>query len=126
MDPCDVKKTPAIREMALIADPDRRLVKSIVEKKLGKLSKESYKPWIEKFGPGLLVISEQDPLFDEKTLRCLQEIIEDSSYMSYMQDSFPQPCFKEVYLRFRLSGWSRRGLVRIYPVWGPFICPLLE
>lgn len=104
-------------------DPDGSVARSIIAKKLGKIFKDSYKPSVDKFGPGILIICEQDMLFSETTLSRLQEIIEDSSYQEFLKYEYPQSYFKEVYLRFRLSGWQQSGLVRIYPSWGPFIVP---
>lgn len=105
---------PHVREEALIVDPDERIVHSIIANMKNKFGKSSYKGCVERFGPGKLLVSVFDPLFTEHTLELLKQRLQSEFFSDQVN-------FSEVYLRFRLSFWTRNGLVKIYPVWGEYI-----
>lgn len=78
-----------------IDDPDRRTAERLVAILTEKLSKESYRSTYDKHGPGFLVISERDNLFDPTTVveidRTLKEVrmVGDKGY------------FRKIYLAIR-------------------------
>ncbi len=106
----------------LIANPDARTSLSVIEKLENKTGKTSYQPYFEQYGQGILVITEQDPLFSERTLVQLQNDLA-WFYNESKSKSTDLLYFKKAYLRFKCSFWVRHGLVQIYPTWGLYHLP---
>lgn len=88
---------------------------------LSKLKKSSYEPYYKKYGKGILIISEQDPLFSDSTIALLEQ--EMDTIISGCIQHEDRNLFEKVYLKFRLSGWAMPGLMAIYPKIEPIIAP---
>ena len=65
--------TPGERHVPIVPgpylEPDETFAKNFVAVVAKKLSKRSYLPFLEKYGPGYLVVSVHYPLFDDQTIR---------------------------------------------------------
>ncbi len=59
-----------------IHDPDNRIAKEFVNRMRDKLSKNSYAETFRNYGPGYLVISERDALFNKDSLAAIEVEIE--------------------------------------------------
>lgn len=76
----------------LIYEPDKRTAFAFIATLTNKLSKNSYNIWFEKYGPGILILTERDPLFNESTLDCITEELKTANLQS------DQGYFHTVYL----------------------------
>lgn len=61
------------RQERSILSPDERTAIAFVSTLNKKLSKESYEKWHNKYGQGILILTERDPLFDQSTWECINE-----------------------------------------------------
>jgi len=59
-----------------ISDPDQRTAMALMSLLQDKLSKDSYSEVHEAYGPGFLLISERDPLFDSNTVAVIDRLSE--------------------------------------------------
>ena len=66
-------ETPYERQEHPIYEPDKRTAVAFVSTLNKKLSKDSYDKWFKKYGPGILILTERDPLFDQSTWNCIIE-----------------------------------------------------
>ena len=78
-----------------IVEPDQRLSTAFVETFGAKLQKSSYAAAFEEYGPGILVLTERDPLFTRSTIAQIQK--EAAAY----DLSFDLGFFKDAYLGYR-------------------------
>jgi hypothetical protein len=60
-----------------IFDPDRRIAIALMNLLQSKLSNDSYRQAYEVYGPGFLVISERDPLFNKDSIAEIDRISEE-------------------------------------------------
>jgi len=90
-----------------IVSPDARIAASVYAVLQHKLSKNSYAEVHRRHGPGVLVLSERDPLFDESTLNDIYEVLRGAEYEG--EKGF----FEAVYLGVRSMG--RLVFFRLYP-----------
>ncbi len=79
-------------------EPDKRIAASFIAVLHKKLMKESYREPFKKFGPGILILTEQDPSFDESTMECIQDKLVDYDF------SGDRRYFKEAYLGYDSMG----------------------
>lgn len=63
-----------------IIEPDKRTAAAFVTTINKKLSKSSYEKWYKKYGPGFLILTERDPLFDQSTWDCISEELDSFSF----------------------------------------------
>ncbi len=89
---------PYKREKVLLVEPDKRIVAAILNNVHRKLQKNSYKEAFEKYGPGTLIISERDALFDEQSLELVRRSL--PSYYFHGDRGY----FKRAYLCIRSEG----------------------
>ncbi len=92
-----------------IVEPDERTTIALLAILDKKLAKESYKEFFEKFGKGLLLLTERDPLFSESTMECIRERLREHNF------SKDRGYFKEAYIGYRLSLRENLFFERIYP-----------
>ena len=69
-----------------------------MELSLLKYSKDSYEKWYEKYGPGILVLTERDPLFDQSTWDSMSSELDSCSFEN------DKGYFKEAFLGYRSRG----------------------
>lgn len=100
----------------VMQEPDEKMAMSILRNLENKLGKKSYEPIFRKHGAGILILTEQDPLFSDRTFNRLEQDLE-GFHLDIKTSIVDQGYFKSVYLRFRCSGWASYGLVQIYPTW---------
>jgi len=74
--------------------PDASFVFRFVDVLSSKLKKQSYLPYLEKYGAGFLIVPIQYPLFDGQTINIMKK-----RWLS-MQPVENLGCFKEVYITF--------------------------
>lgn len=91
-------ENPYERKEHPIYDPDKRTAFAFAATLRKKLSKNSYDIWFEQYGPGILVLTERDPLFDESTWDC----ISDKLKVEIIQND--KGYFHTVYLGYRSMG----------------------
>lgn len=96
-------ETPYERQEHPIYAPDERTALAFVSTLNKKLSKDSYDKWFRKYGPGILILTERDPLFDQSTWDCIIEKLKSSPF----EDN--RGFFKNIFLGYR----SREGLLFI-------------
>ena len=88
-------ETPFLHREHPIMSPDARTAEAVLREIKKKMTKESYYSAIEKYGPGVLICCERDPLFDQSTL---QEILERIELEAEDLQILNKGVFKEVYL----------------------------
>lgn len=78
-----------------IISPDARTAEVVLREIKKKMTKESYRSAVEKYGSGVLICCERDPLFDQSTLQEILERVE-----SEIEDLqvLNMEVFKDVYL----------------------------
>ncbi|MBW2621988.1 MAG: hypothetical protein JRD68_03715 [Deltaproteobacteria bacterium] len=91
-------ETPYERQERPIRSPDKRIALSFVRNLNKKLSKESYYRNFKALGPGLLVLTERDPLFSQSTWDCI--LAEIDSYCFANDKGY----FQSVFLGYRSKG----------------------
>jgi hypothetical protein len=96
-------ETPYERQEHPIFEPDKRVSAAFISTMDKKLSKDSYEKWYEKYGPGILVLTERDPLFDQSTWDSMSSELDSCSFEN------DKGYFKEAFLGYR----SRGGLAFI-------------
>jgi len=89
---------PYERQEHPIVEPNKRVAVAFVSTLNNKLSKDSYEKWYEKYGPGILVLTERDPLFDQSTWDCISTELDSCSF------EHDKGYFKEVFLGYRSMG----------------------
>lgn len=87
-----------------IAEPDERLAIAMLDLIENKISKESYRSVFLKYGPGILICCERDPLFDESTVRRIDSRLKEKIPVLEKAD---KGFFKEVYVY--VAGWTKFG-----------------
>jgi hypothetical protein len=91
----------------LIVEPDRQSAQNFISVVKGKLEKSTYIPFRDRYGPGYLLVSIQNPLFDSDTLAAIDELW----HAANIDD---QDCFRSIYLTYRsecgykIRRWSPR------------------
>jgi len=90
-----------------ITETDERLASALCVMLQKKLSMGSYSEPYGKYGPGILLLTERDALFNKSTLQCICDRLQDCKYPN------DKGFFAKVYLGVR----SKDGLafVRLYP-----------
>ncbi len=58
-----------------IVSPDARMAVAAISVIENKIAKDNYQPISEKYGRGILIVCERDPLFDENTLTEIRESV---------------------------------------------------
>ena len=91
-------ETPYERQEHPIIKPDKRAAAAFVSTMNSKLSKSSYEKWYNKYGHGILVLTERDPLFDQSTWDCISEELD-----SFCFDD-DKGYFKETVFGYRSMG----------------------
>lgn len=89
---------PYQRQEHLISEPDKRMAIAFVFTLNKKLSNNSYRNWYEKYGPGILILTERDPLFDQSTWDCISEELNSCSFEN------DKGYFKKIFLGYRIMG----------------------
>lgn len=82
-----------------IFEPDKRTGSALLAAIANKLSKTSYEDYVIKYGKGILIANERDPLFSSTTIQAMRKILG-------TQIDIEASHFKSVYLGFRV----RNGL----------------
>lgn len=95
------------RQERPIFEPDNRVSEAFIFTMENKLSKDSYKKCCEKYGPGILLLTERDPLFNQSTWDSMSSALESCSFES------DKGYFKKAYLGYR----GRNGLGFINIEW---------
>ncbi len=111
---------PHLRREKIIENSDGRIINGILTACYSKATYSSYKPVSERYGPGILIVSEQDPLFTEKALVELRSELDESfGLYSFLKDKhLSGECYMNtIILRYRPNGATRHSLVRLYPFW---------
>jgi hypothetical protein len=85
---------------------DQRLATAFVEILGDKLQKSSYACVFETYGPGILILTERDPLFTGSTIERIQEELTAHDFSADLG------CFKHVYLGYRSLGGLRFEPIR--------------
>lgn len=95
----------------IICDPDARTATAAVNTLRAKLTKTSYAKYYEEYGPGILILTERDALFDSSTMDAITEAVLD--LIDYDFFSKDRGYFQCAYVGYR----SIRGQVfqKIYP-----------
>ena len=94
-------ETPYERQEHPIDEPDKRTSFAFVSTLNKKLSKNSYSKWYKKYGPGFLILTERDPLFDQSTWDCITKTLKSESFEN------DKGYFNKVYLGYRsFSGFA--------------------
>lgn len=78
----------------LIVEPDRQFSQNFVFVVRGKLEKQTYAEFRDRYGPGYLVVSIQNPLFTSDTLLTIDE-----HWRATRIDD--RKCFRSIYLTYR-------------------------
>ncbi|OGA95159.1 MAG: hypothetical protein A3E79_16055 [Burkholderiales bacterium RIFCSPHIGHO2_12_FULL_61_11] len=82
-------------------DMDNQVAKVFAEVVLGKFNNESYKPTVNQYGPGILVVGIESPWFDGETVQAINE----------KWDEIGSPdlstVFRWVYLGFRFGSENK-------------------
>ena len=91
-------ETPRYHSEHPIVEPDERITISFIAILHKKLMKESYREPFKKFGPGILILTEQDPGFDESTMECIQDKLVGYDFSGVRR------YFKEAYLGYDSMG----------------------
>ncbi len=89
---------PYERQEHPIYEPDKRTAFAFVTTLTKKLSKNSYDKFFKKYGPGILVLTERDPLFNESTWDCITEQLKVEKFQN------DKGYFQTVYLGYRRMG----------------------
>lgn len=89
-----------------IPEPDERMATAMVNNIAKKISKESYRPVLNKYGRGILICCERDPLFDESTI---QRIVSKLREQTPVLDKADKGFFKELYLYARARDFMKLG-----------------
>ena len=89
-----------------IVEPDLRLATHFVEIFGDKLQKSSYACVFETYGPGILVLTERDPLFTGSTFERIQEELTAHDFSADLG------CFEHVYFGYRSFGGLRFEPIR--------------
>jgi len=87
-DPYERKEHP-------IFSPDQRIALAFIATLNKKLSKTSYETWYKKYGQGFLILTEQDPLFNQSSWECINEHLAESNFDN------DKGYFKSVFLGYR-------------------------
>ncbi len=85
----------------LHVDMDNQVAEAFVEIVLKKFNKASYKPLLEKFGPGILVVGIESPWLNDETLQAIE------SKWSEIGSPDLSSVFRWVYLGFRSNGENK-------------------
>jgi hypothetical protein len=89
-----------------IVEPDQTLATAFVETLGAKLQKSSYACVFETYGPGILILTERDPLFTGSTFERIQEELTAHDFSADLG------CFEHVYLGYRSFGGLRFEPIR--------------
>jgi len=100
-------ETPFIHREHPILEPDQRTAQQVLVTLQDKLNKDSYAEAFNKYGKGILVLSERDPLFSESTLEEICNVVTD--YVNH-DPRGGRGFFKEVYLYY----WDNNKRIRIF------------
>ena len=85
---------PYERQEYPIFEPDKRTAVAFEKILLKKLSKKSYSKFAEKYGLGILLLTERDPLFSKSTLNCIGDRLKSCDFNN-------KGYFGSVYLGYR-------------------------
>jgi len=88
-------ETPYERQEHPIYEPDKRTAFAFASTLNKKLSKDSYVKWFKKYGPGILILTERDPLFNQSTWDCITEKLKSCSFEA------DRGHFKNIFLGYR-------------------------
>jgi hypothetical protein len=88
-------ETPYYRQEHPIHEPDIRIAFAFISILKKKLLKDSYEKWFKIYGPGILILTERDPLFSQSTWDCITEKLESESFQN------DKGYFETVYLGYR-------------------------
>ena len=91
-------ETPYERQEHPICEPDKRTAFAFITTLTKKLSKDSYDKWFEKYGPGILLLTERDLLFNDSTWDCITEQLKVHNFRN------DKGYFETVYLGYRSMG----------------------
>jgi len=80
----------------LIVGPDAQFCQNFTASVRAKLEKKTYEKFRDQYGPGYLVVSIQNPFFDDETLSMINQ------YWSSLQVA-DLGCFRSVYLTYRVT-----------------------
>jgi hypothetical protein len=89
-----------------IVEPDQRVATAFIETLGDKLQKTSYACAFETYGPGILILTERDPLFTGSTIKCIHEELTAYDFSADLG------CFEHVYLGYRSIGGLRFESIR--------------
>ena len=89
---------PYARQEHPICEPDKRTAIAFISTLRKKLSKHSYDKWSEKYGRGILILTERDPLFSQSTWDVIST---DVNSFTFEDD---KGYFKNVFLGYRSMG----------------------
>lgn len=90
-------------------DMDNQVAEVFVEAVLGKFNNKSYKPAVNQYGPGILVVGIESPWLDGETVQAINE--------KWAEIGSPDlsTVFRWVYLGFRLGGENKATLWKPTP-----------
>ena len=91
-------ETPYNRQEHPIYEPGKRTAFAFVSTLRKKIRKDSYEKWFNIYGPGILILTERDPLFTQSTWDCITEKLESESFQT------DKGYFETVYLGYRSMG----------------------
>jgi len=106
---------PHQRKEEIIFEPDKQMSLSILNAMVKKMTSDSYAWCFEKYGQGILIISERDALFSDSTLQTLKKDTEGFYDSLCWKRCGNKGFFHSAYL---LCGGGN-VLVKIYPEFGP-------
>jgi len=92
--PCE---NPYERQEHPIGNPDKRTAIAFVSTLNSKLSKDSYEKWHNKYGQGILILTERDPLFNQSTWECINEHLNSSTFDN------DRGFFKKIFMGYRCA-----------------------
>ncbi len=80
-----------------IVEPDKRIADRLFNVLMKKISKSSYRNITSQLGKGILILNERDPLFNDRTLNYIHDLMVDVQNDLDLESDY----FKEIYLSFR-------------------------
>lgn len=103
----DPGETPFVHSENPVIGPDERIANSLLVNLCKKLIKSSYRDAFDLYGPGIIIMTERDPLFSNSSLTAIKNALHDF----VCEDD--QGHFKEVFLGYR--AFDKLIFWRIYP-----------
>lgn len=89
---------PYVRKEHPIFSPDERTAIAFMTTLDKKISKGSYEEWHIKYGQGILILTERDPLFSQSTWACINEHLDSATFGN------DKGFFKSVFFGYRCMG----------------------